>query len=93
MQYTMITVLIPLDIISFFFDNVLLNYEHGVPLLKDWLLSYLLLKSNGSICPKGLHQNKPLIKKSLHTLTALIIQNKPFKFPQTNRKNLTIISL
>ena len=33
----------------FFYDNVHFNYQHGVPLLKNWLLSHLLLSSNGRI--------------------------------------------
>ena len=35
-----------------YFDIVHLNYQHGVPLLKNWLLSHLLLTSNGSTVPK-----------------------------------------
>ena len=29
-----------------YFDNVHLNHQHGVPLLKNWLLSHLLMTSN-----------------------------------------------
>ena len=32
-----------------FYDNVHFNYQHGVPLLKNWLLYHLLLSSNGRI--------------------------------------------
>ena len=52
-------ILIPMDIILYF-DNVHLNCQHGVPLLKNWLLSHLRLTSNGSIIPKGLYQNNKL---------------------------------
>ena len=34
-----------------YIDNAHLNYQHGLPLLKNWLLSHLLLTSIGSICP------------------------------------------
>ena len=30
-----------------FYDNVQFNHQHGVPLLKNWLVSHLLLSSNG----------------------------------------------
>ena len=36
-----------------YFDNVHLNYQHDVLLLKNWLLSHLFLTTNCSICPKG----------------------------------------
>ena len=32
-----------------FFDNVHLNHRFGVPLLKNWMLSHLLLSSNGRV--------------------------------------------
>ena len=32
-----------------FFDNVHLNHRFGVPLLKNWMLSYLLLSSDGRV--------------------------------------------
>ena len=46
-----------------YFDNAHLNYQHGVPLLKNWQTFHNLLTSNGSICPKRLYQNKSLINK------------------------------
>ena len=32
-----------------FFDNVHLNHQFGVPLLNNWMLSHLLLSSNGRV--------------------------------------------
>ena len=38
-----------------FYDNVHFNYQHGVPLLKNWLLSHLLLSSNDRIAQSRSH--------------------------------------
>ena len=35
--------------IYFFFDNVHLNHRFAVPLLKNWMLSHLLLSSKGRV--------------------------------------------
>ena len=72
-----------------YFDNVHLNYQHGVPLLQNWLLSHLLT-SNGSICPKGLYQNKSLINKTPPYSYGSDYRNKPYNYPQTDRKNFLI---
>ena len=72
-----------------YFDNVHFNYQHGVPLLRNWLLSHLLLTSNGSICPKRLYQNKSLINKSPQKAYSSNYRNKPYNYPQTNGNNLS----
>ena len=73
-----------------YFDNVHLNYQHGMPLLKNWLLSHLLWTSNRSISPKGLYQNKSLINKVPPYTYSSNNRNKPYKYPQTDRKNFLI---
>ena len=70
-----------------YFDNVHLNYQHGVPLLKKWPLSHLLLTSNGSICPKGLYQNKSLIdNKSLINKSEQMNQSLLNQFESLTKK-------
>ena len=76
-----------------YFDNVHLNYQHGVPLLKNWLLSHLLLTSNGSICPKRLYQNKSLIIESPQNAYSSNYRNKPYNYLQTNRNNLSTYNI
>ena len=72
-----------------FFNIVHTNYQKGVPLLKNWLLSHLLSISNGSLCPKGLYQNKSVINKSPPYAYSSYYRKKNIQLPPIRQKKVS----
>ena len=68
--------------IHLYFDNVHLNHQHGVPLLKNWLLSHLLMTLNWSMCPQGLYQNEAIAAKA-----PIVCFKQNYRYQQCNATN------
>ena len=67
-----------------YFGNVHLNHQHGVLLLKNWLLSHLLMTSNCSTCPQGLYQNKAIAAKAPVVRFQQNYRHRPFNATKTS---------
>ena len=70
-----------------FYDNVHFNHQHGVPLLKNWLLSHLLLSSNGRIAqsyvaPQSEAADNTQARQTLKIVRAQFTRQNGYHFSQ-----------